>query len=539
MRDGVHISADIYLPDLSGAYPTVVIGTPYDNTMKSHVDMAAFFVSHDYAFIIYDVRGRYDSEGDFYPFFNEGPDGYDLIEWAADQPWSDGKFGMMGGSYRGWIQWATAKEQSPHLTTIVPTATGGNWMKEFPFFNGVPCLWMFGWLNFVGSHTNQSLAGTTADWRRIYETVPIRDLPEALGREMHVWKEWMSHSDFDQFWRDISFTNEDYQKIGIPTLTITGYYDGDQPGAMNYYRGAVQRGPNPTQQYMIMGPWDHAGTRFPKKILGGVDFTTISQLDMKYVHLAWFDRWLKEKQDAIKDWPLTKYYVMNQNKWITSDNHWPIEPERKSLYLGSDGAANTLYGDGKLVENQGRQGIDTYIYDPKNPSTPTESYDFYGSGEETPLDKRYLHRRDDHLVYTGEPLKNPVTVVGHPVAELYVSSDCPDTDFFVSLLDVHPDGRSVLVSEGLMRARYRNGLEKQEQLKKDTVYKVKIPMSETGNMFKPGHRLRLDITSSMFPRYGRNHNTGNPVDTDTELRVATNKIHHGATHNSRLLLPIS
>jgi putative CocE/NonD family hydrolase len=284
MRDGVQLSADIYLPDQVAAYPTIVIGTPYDNTMKSHVDMAAFFIQHGYAFIIYDVRGRYDSEGDFYPFFNEGPDGYDLIEWAAEQPWSNGRFGMMGGSYRGWIQWATAKEQPPHLTTFIPTATGGNWLQEFPFFNGVPCLWMFGWLNFVGSHTNQSLAGTTVDWKKVYETVPIRDLPEALGRELPVWKEWISHPDLDIFWKNISFTEKDFQGIKQPILHITGYFDGDQPGAMNYYRGAVEHGSNPTQQYMIMGPWDHAGTRFPKKTLGGVDFTTESQMDMKYIH---------------------------------------------------------------------------------------------------------------------------------------------------------------------------------------------------------------------------------------------------------------
>ena len=538
MRDGVHLSADIYLPDLTGAYPTVVIGTPYDNTMKSHVEMAAFFVSNNYAFIVYDVRGRYDSEGDFYPFFNEGPDGYDLIEWAAEQPWSNGKFGMMGGSYRGWIQWATAKEQPPHLTTIVPTATGGNWMKEFPFFNGVPCLWMFGWLNFVGSHTNQSLAGITADWERIYNTLPISDLPEALGREMPIWKEWMSHLDLDKFWRDISFTSEDFNKIKIPTLTITGYYDGDQPGAMCYYRGAIQHGPNPTQQYMIMGPWDHGGTRFPKRILGGVDFTLESQMDMKYVHLAWFDRWLKDKKDSIKDWPYTKYYVMNQNKWIHSDEHWPLEPKHVSLYLDSIGAANTHLGDGKLVKKPESGKTDTYIYNPLNPAKPVSNFDFYGSGEEAPLDKRYLLRRDDHLVYTTEPLEESVTIVGSPVTELYVSSDCPDTDFFVGLMDVHPDGSSILVSEGLMRARYRNGLEKQELMEPEIVYKITIPMSHTGIEFKPGHRIRLSVTSSMYPRYGRNNNTGNPVNTDTETRIATNKVYHGAKHPSRLLLPI-
>jgi putative CocE/NonD family hydrolase len=538
MRDGVHLSADVYLPDVEGSYPAVVIGTPYDNTMKSHVDMASFFVSHDYAFIVYDVRGRYDSDGDFYPFFNEGPDGHDLIEWAASQPWCNGKLGMMGGSYRGWIQWAAAKEQPPHLTTMIPTATGGNWLREFPLFNGIPCLWMFGWLNFVGARTNQSQAGTTADWERIYNTLPINELPEALGRKLPYWKEWMSHPDMDDFWKRIIFTPEDFKGISIPVLHITGYYDGDQPGALHYYKGAVEHGPKPMQQYMLMGPWDHAGTRFPKRHLGGVDFTTESLMDMKYVHLEWFDHWLKGKDNGVKDWPLTKYYVINENRWIESDTHWPIEPDRTPYYLDGEGKANTYNGDGKLTVKPGADQHDTYIYNPENPAMPTKSFDFYGAGEEVPLDRRYMMRRDDHLVYTSEALDSPVTIKGSPVTELYVSSDCPDTDFFVYLMDVYPDGRSVLVSQGLMRARYRNGLEKQELMKSGEVYKVVIPMSTTGNRFKKGHKMRLSITSSEFPRYGRNNNTGNRVDTDTEIRIAENTVYLGGKYPSRLLLPI-
>ena len=538
MRDGVHLSADIYLPDEEGSYPAVVIGTPYDNTMKSHVDMASFFVDHDYAFIIYDVRGRYDSDGEFYPFFNEGPDGYDLIEWAAAQPWCNGKLGMMGGSYRGWIQWATAKEKPPHLITMVPTATGGNWLKEFPHFNGIPCLWMFGWLNFVGARTNQSLAGTTADWEKIFKTLPIKDLPEALGRELPYWKEWMSHPDMDEFWKKIIFTEADFNGINIPVLHITGYYDGDQPGALHYYEGAVKHGPNSEQQYMIMGPWDHPGTRFPKRYLGGVDFSNEALIEMRDVHLEWFDHWLKGIDNCVKDWSLTKYYVMNENRWIETEKHWPIDPERHPYYLGGDGNANTHYGNGTLDMKQGADSSDTFGYNPEDPAMQTKSFDFYGESEEAPLDKRYMMRRDDHLVYTSAHLAEPVTVIGAPVTKLYISSDCCDTDFFVSLMDVHPDGRSILVSRGLMRARYRNGLEKQELLEPGEVYKISIPMDATGLQFKTGHRIRLAITSSEFPRYARNNNTGNPVDTDTELKIATNTVYHGAKFPSRLLLPL-
>jgi putative CocE/NonD family hydrolase len=378
MRDGVHISADVYLPDEKRAFPTVVIGTPYDNIMKSHVDMARFFVAHEYAFLVYDVRGRHDSEGDFYPFFNEGPDGYDLIEWAAEQPWCNGKLGMMGGSYRGWIQWATAKEKPPHLVTMVPKATGGNWMKEFPFFNGVPCLWMFGWLNFVGAKTNQNVAGSTVDWERIYKTLPLMSLPEALGH-LPVWKEWMSHPDMDEFWKVINFTEEDFKRINIPVLHITGYYDGDQPGALHYYTGVVKHGPNPEHNYMIKSPWDHPGTRTPKRYLGGVDFTDESLMEMKNVHLEWFDHWLKSKENSVNYWPLTRYFIMNINKWELSEENWPLDPERLPYYLLSEGKANTIYGDGKLSVEMGSDNQDTYIYNPENPVMPTDDFDFYGS----------------------------------------------------------------------------------------------------------------------------------------------------------------
>ena len=539
MDDGVYLSADVYLPDKIGAHPIIVIGTPYDNTMKSHVDMASFFVARDYGFIVYDVRGRYDSEGEFYPFFNEGPDGYNVIEWAASQDWCNGKLGMMGGSYRGWIQWATAKEKPPHLVTMIPTATGGNWLQEFPFFNGVPCLWMFGWLNFVGARTNQSTAGTTADWEKIYRSLPIADLPEVLGRRLPVWKEWMSHPDLDEFWKRIRFTGEDFKRIDIPILHITGYYDGDQPGALHFYEGAVTYGQNPNKQYLIIGPWDHPGTRIPKRQLGGFDFGDRALMEMKQIHLEWFDYWLKGKDNNVKSWPLTMYFLINENKWIESDKHWPVSSGKRALYLRSSGRANTIYGDGELLDKPASDLKDEYVYNPENPAMPTNNFDFYGSPDEVPLDRRYLLRRDDHLVYTSLDLKDQLKIAGSPITELYVSSDCPDTDFFTTLMNVYPDGRSILVSHGLIRARYRDSLETPELMKPGEIYKIVIKMDSIGVQFQPKHKIRLCITSSEFPRYARNQNTGNQIDSDVTIRIAKNTVYHGASYSSRLLLPIT
>ncbi|MCW4050955.1 MAG: CocE/NonD family hydrolase [Candidatus Bathyarchaeota archaeon] len=540
MRDGVNLSADVYMPDEEGSYPTIVIGTPYDNTMKSHVDMARFFVKHGYTFVVYDVRGRHDSEGEFYPFFNEGPDGHDLVEWTAEQPWSNGKIGMMGGSYRGWIQWATAKERPPHLTTMVPTATGGKYMEEFPFFNGIPCLWMLGWLNFVGARTNQNTAAPSVDWERVYNQLPLETMPEALGRDLPVWNEWLSHPDLDEFWKAINFTDDDFKGIDLPILHITGYYDGDQPGALHYYDNTVRYSPAKDKQYMLIGPWDHPGTRFPQRYLGGVDFTNTAVMNMAEVHLAWFDRWIKGKGNEVDKWPKTKYFVMGENKWVKDNDYWaPSKASYTDYYLHSNGNANTLRGDGALSKEKPKdEPNDTYTYNPKNPVIPGVGFDFYGERDEPPLDSRYLLRKDDYLVYTSDHLKEAVTVAGRPIAELYCSSDCVDTDWFVYLMDVHPDGRSILVSRGLLRARYRNGLEKQELMNPETVYKFTLEMNSTCVKYLEGHSIRIAVTSSEFPRYARNNNTGKPIASDTEMRIAHNKVHHMAAYPSVVKLPL-
>ena len=537
-RDGVTLSVDVYMPGAGGRYPTVLIGTPYDNTMKAHVDTARFFVAHGYAVALWDLRGRYDSGGEWFPFFQEGRDGYDVVEWIADQPWSDGHVGMMGGSYRGWVQWAAARLRPPHLTTMVPTATGGKFMQEFPYFNGIPCLWMLGWLNYVGARTNQNVAATTVDWERVYRTLPIADIPEALGREMPVWKEWMSHPDMDDYWKSISFTPQDFRGIDMPVLHITGYYDGDQPGALHYYDGMVRHSPAKDRQYMLIGPWDHAGTRFPQRSLGGVDFTDGAVLNMAEVHLAWFDRWMKEARYDGDSWPPTRYLVMGDNRWDSAEGHWAPVKATRTLYLDSGGSANTAMGDGSLREVNPAPGSDTLIYNPGNPVVPGTGFDFYGERDEPPLDIRYLLRRGDILVYTSDPLTQPMTATGRPEADLYFSSDCRDTDIFVYLMDAHPDGRSLLVSGGKLRARYRNGLDRQELLQPGQTYRVRVEMDSTCVSLHPGHRVRLAVTSSEFPRYARNSNTGNPVAIDTETTIASNTVHHGGRCASALLLPV-
>jgi hypothetical protein len=540
MRDGICLSSDIYLPQFTDedSYPTILIRTPYDNTQKSHVDMAHFFALNGYAFVIQDVRGRCDSDGEWYPFFNEGLDGFDMINWIADQPWCNGKVGMMGGSYRGWVQWAAAREKPKNLVTMISSAAGGYWMKEFPFLNGVPTLWILAWLNTVGGKTPQRENISVIDWEKVFYHLPLRTKDETMGRTNTVWKEWMSHPDLDYFWEKVLFDKEDFERIDLPVLHITGWYDGDQPGALFFYEGMVNHSPSKGEQYVIIGPWDHAGTRNPKKELAGVDFSLNSLMDMKRVHLTWFDHFLKGKKNEFKDWKKTKYFTMGKNEWVEENRFWIDQNSRYvEYYLHSKGRANTLLGDGKLTLNKMESSSDSFNYNPEDPVIVVMDFNLRGSHVETPLDKRFILNRSDVLVYTSEEVSNLV-ISGRPILKFFASSNCRDTDWYVLLTDVYPDGKSIIISSGILRARYRNSLHKQELLTPGNLYEYTIVMDSTSISFEKNHRLRLAITSSAFPRYARNLNTGNEILDDKEIHIAINTVYNGIDNPSVLSLPI-
>ena len=544
MRDGVRLSADVYLPDGEDCHPAILWRTPYDNSRGmghySPLEIARFFASKGYAFVIQDIRGRCDSEGEWYPFFNEGPDGYDTIEWIAKQPWCDGKIGMMGGSYAGWVQWAAARLQPPHLTTMVSTAAGGYWMREFPFVNGVPCLWFLAWLHLAGGRTLQSEVTSAVDWRKVFYHLPLSTMDEAMGRANTVWKEWLRHPNLDDFWRKVLLDPEDFARINVPTLHITGWYDGDQPGALFFYEGMVRHSPAKDSQHILIGPWDHGGTRTPKRQLGGVDFTQAALVDINRVHLDWFDRWLKGKASPASEWKKTRYFVMGDNRWAGQNDPWPpANIDHVKYHLHSDGRANTMMGDGELsMSEPGEEQLDGYTYDPEDPVVTVMDIDLYGGRVETPLDNRFILRRDDVLVYTSYPLKEAMTMSGRPLVVLYASSDCVDTDWFATLSDVHTDGRSIGLGGGLLRASYRNSLEKPELMKPGEIYRFVLELTSTCITFHREHRIRLSVTSSAFPSFARNLNTGRDNYEDTEIKVAHNTLHHDRMHPSHLLLPI-
>jgi hypothetical protein len=542
MRDGVQLSADIYFPAGGadgGPYPVVLARTPYDNQNATYVEGAQYLAQHGYVSVLQDVRGRHDSDGEFVPFRNEGPDGYDTVEWAAAQPWSTGRVGTMGGSYGGWYQWALAREKPPHLTTMVSTAAAGAWMQELPFHNGVLMLAMLGWQNLVGGRSLQKPELVT-NWSEIFRHLPVREMDTLLGRRLDGWREWLDHPTLDEYWQELRL-DDDFAHIDVPALHITGWYDADQPGSLYFHRGMCGASSRTNDQVIVIGPWDHRATRVPRQVIGGVDFGPDAVLDAFDLHRRWFDRWLKDTPAE----PLparARLFLTGANSWYDAASWPPPGVTPTPLFLRSGGAANTVAGDGRLDTSTPPQSepADTFRYDPANPVPAVIDENFYATDAvETPLDRRFQHRRDDVLVYTGAPATEALVLAGLPVVHLYAATDGPDTDWFVGLHDVSPTGTSMQLAEGRLRGRYRESLAREALLEPDRVYEFVVPMTAVGHVVRQGHALRLTVTSSDFPTWERNLNTGEPTATGTTMRVATNRVLHEPGSSSYVVLPVA
>ncbi len=538
MRDGVELSSDVWLPDGAGKHPLILIRTPYLKTGSRYPKLARFFAERGYAVAVQDVRGRGDSEGSFGFFFQEANDGYDAVEGLAAQPWSSGRVCMMGYSYGGTVQWLAASQRPPHLVCIAPTASAGDYLDELPYVGGAFWhKWALSWSNLVSATIGQTNL-SEEDWTSILAHRPLLTADEVMGRKMPLYREWLQHNTLDDYWRRIQFTEQQFRAIAIPTLHITGWFDADQPGAMHYWQGMARHSPANDKQYLIVGPWEH-GQTFDggERKKGEMEFTGDSIIDVKQVHLEFFDRYLKRTTEKF-NYPRTRLYITGRNEWRAFDTYPIPNAEASRLYLSSRGGANSLSGDGRLLTiRAGSEPVDRYDFDPKKP-VPS---DFFISGSTYAVDRRALERRDDVLVYTGEALNAAVQVIGRVGVELYAASDARDTDFTASIVDVYPDGRAVVLGArvvGIIRARYRNGLDKTELLTPGKVEKYHIDLGHIAHSFEPGHRIRVEISSSAAPRYNPNQNTGNPVATDVEWRTARQTIYHDVSRPSALIIPV-
>jgi putative CocE/NonD family hydrolase len=552
MRDGVELANNVYLPAggvTAGPFPVIFVRLPYNKQNWAETHAWRFFTERGYAMVVQDCRGRHDSDGEFYPFLTEGPDGYDSIEWIAAQPWCTGKIGMMGGSYGGWVQWAAAKEQPPHLTTIVSSCAAGKWQEELPWWNGAISFVMFNWLYMMLGHNNQVTG--YPDWERVYRHLPLRTMDLALGKHIPAWHDWLDHPMLDDYWTSGRLDSV-FEQLTLPALHLTGWYDGDQPGQMHFWDG-MQQSQAAAEQRMIVGPWLHGGVFRPVQTVRDEDYTPKSVLDMNDVHLRWFDYWLKGIDNGVLDEPAVSYFLTGVNEWRTGPSWPPPEAVETSFFLHSKGSANTSLGDGALSsEEPGDEPADSYRYDPEDVAQ-FSSVNFFPSAAEMtyaslPADARPSELRDDVLVYTSDPLQEDLQVLGRPLVVLHAGSDCPDTDFVVGLHDVDPKGRSVPLSRdedhqylvtqgGRMRARFREGLDREVFMTPGEVYEFRIECRDVAHVFKKGHRMRLVVLSWDFPSSSRNLNTDESIADGTAIRIATNSVHHTSAAPSRVLLP--
>ena len=538
MRDGVETSADIWLPLEEGSYPVILMRTPYLKTraLLENPQFGRYFAGRGYVWAVQDVRGRGDSDGEYGFYAADRLDGYDTIEWLARQPWSNGKVGMMGVSYLGAVQWLAAREKPPHLRCIVSTAPGGfnanhNWQ------NGALLMeWALTWTNTVMGRILQGPNAAGIDWDRVYAHRPLLTMDEAMGRKMWLYRDFVQYPDHDPYWKDIHFGPETFEQIDIPALHVAGWFDGDQPSGMYNWRGMREHSPARDKQHLLLGPWTHRQTFLGGGTsLGEMEFSGDSIVDNKALHLEFFDHYLRGNADRF-DFPRARIYVMGDNRWRDFDEYPPSQAQFRKIFLHSGGRANSLLGDGSLNWTPpGDEPTDGFTYDPQHPVPG------YLGEESLPLDQRPIEVRDDVLVYTSEVLTERVEFIGNPKLVLYAASDAKDTDFTAKLIDVYPDQRAVRLGTlpcGVVRARFRNGYGEPQFLEAGKVEKYEIPLWDLAHTFLPGHRIRIEVSSSAYPFVAPNQNTGNPIATDTEWKVAHQTIHHDQRYPTHLLLPV-
>jgi putative CocE/NonD family hydrolase len=551
MRDGVELSADIYRPAADGKFPVLLLRTPYSNNTPVAIDQSKFFAERGYVAVQEDVRGRYDSDGKFYAFRNESNDGFDTDEWLGVQPWSNGKIGTFGGSYVGYTQMTQAVRASRYLTAMSPFVTTldiyGNWIYTGGAFQyGFALPW--GGLSIDG-HTNQEYLAY--NWPQALRHLPISTSDEAVGRRNQFYRDWVAHPTRDSYWDDISFENAQ-DKITVPLLNVGGWYDIFLKGMLNDHVAITKRGKTDVARrgkHVMVGPWVHGtGTRDNVRAespnqTDRVDFGAAAAVDLLRVQLKWFDYWLKGIDNGVASEPPVKIFVMGENYW-RYENEWPLSRTKyASYYLRSGGRANTLNGDGSLALEAPTSGAptDTFTYDPADP-VPTLGGNNCCRSDVVPMgafDQRAAERRDDVLVFTSPELTEPLEVTGPIVMKLFASTTAKDTDWTAKLVDVHPNGFAQNIQDGIIRARYRESVgQAAKAIEAGKVYEYTIDLWSTSNTFLKGHRIRVEISSSNFPRFDRNLNTGDDPGTGTAMVKAAQTIHHTREYPSHIVLPV-
>jgi putative CocE/NonD family hydrolase len=552
MRDGVKLNATLYLPqELQTPSPCLFTLTPY--IADSYHDRGMYFATHGYTFAAVDVRGRGNSEGTFRPMIQEAQDGYDIVEWLARQTYCNGKVAMWGGSYAGYNQWATAKELPPHLATIVPVAAPYLGI-DFPMRNNISYPYVLQWLTYTGGRASQPrIFGDKDFWAQFYRRWyvsgrPFREIDSLLGNPSPVFQEWIAHPEPDAYWDRYNPTNAQYAALQIPILTITGSYDDDQAGALEHYRRHMQSA-SPRGQashYLVIGPWDHDGTRTPRAEVGGLKFGPASLLDIGKLHLDWYAWTMAEGTRPEFLQKQVAYYVMGAERWKYADSLDGVTGAMQSFFLDSAGRANDVLSSGQLGDTAGRGPPDAYRYDPRNVSGPEIDAEARREAESLTDQSLLFALRDKALVYTSAPFERDTEISGFFRLTAWISIDCPDTDLYVSVHEIMADGTSIRLTTDAIRARYRQGL------RSPRLVNTREPLRYDFDRFtfvarqvKRGSRLRLviaplgDLLGTTFNQ--KNFNSGGVVAADSvnEARAVTVRLYHDRARPSVLSVPLA
>ena len=543
MRDGVSLSADVYLPAGAGPFPSLLCRTIYGKqsgepctSLRYLQEWAPRFLDAGYAVVIQDCRGRYDSGGDFAPYTQETDDGADTLTWLAGQPWCDGEIGTFGQSYVAFTQLQAALSGAPGLKATMPV---GNQEDNYGYFlmdGGVLQLQNLVWLINIGRRTMNCGSFELLDVDGIYRGLPLRDAV-AGALDTPFW-ELLDHPTFDEWWRSYGLKDK-YHLIKAPAHFVTGWYDNLSREVFKTYQGLKRDGGSREARDLtriIVGPWTHDLKRADRA--GDVDLGLDDDFDLLSVHVRWYDRRLRGIDTGIDDEPPVLIYVMGDNVWRDEDE-WPLaRTEYRRLYLHSGGAAGAVDGDGTLsFEPPGREPRDSYVYNPEDPVPTLGGCDVVVDNA-GPKDRREVQRRGDVLVYTGPVLERDVEVTGPVTMNLFAASSAPDTDFTATLCDVHPDGKFIIVCEGVRRARYRDSQVEPALMTPGQVYEFTIDMWQTSQVFKAGHRIAVEVSSSNFPRFDRNTNTGGELWRETALVPASQTVCHDVDRPSHVVLPL-
>lgn len=575
MRDGVRLSTNIYTPKgAQGQLPVILWKTPYNEhrLRGSSLRYAIEAVRRGYVFVVQNERGRYFSEGKWEILGHPQTDGYDTLSWIAAQGWSNGKVGTLGCSSSAEWQLALAAQNHPAHAAMVPMAAGagigkvgrfqeqGNW-----YTGGVPRSLFFVWLYGVDNpiraqlpagldeatraraSLNNDLAAIKpkVDWNKQIKHLPVEDLLKSLGEPPQTFDDFIARTPADPEWREGGLYHDD-MGWGVPALWFNSWYDvsiGPNLELFNHARSTTTDPEAADNQYVVIAPVTHCGysrvgkdTTVGERSMGDTSFDVDGQI------FGWFDRWLKNDARAFPEsTPHVRYFLMGDNQWKSNES-WPPKGTRKlRFYLSSNGDANSLNGGGRLVATApGTQQTDRFRYDPMNPVPTVGGGDCCNGGIVIPgaFDQRGVEARNDVLVYSSEPLEKPMEVSGFVEAVLNISSSAPDTDFAVKLVDVAPDGTAWIIGDTIFRARYRDGFDKPAMMKPGQSYTIRPSPIATSISFGAGHRIRIEVTSSNFPKFVRNLNTGGPNESESKGQVADNSVHHGPGHESYVELPV-